>query len=100
MDGCPCGACSGGLSRGYLRYLVKNKELTGALAADAAQPRLHRARLMAGLRGAIADGTLPAYAAAQRAGQGARRPARRRSPTNRVCAARRVVVPALLELQL
>jgi len=67
MDGCPCGACSGGLSRGYLRYLVKNKELTGARLLT-----LHNlayiARLMAGLRGAIADGTLPAYAAAQRSG--------------------------------
>ncbi len=67
MEGCPCGACSGGLSRGYLRYLVKNKELTGARLLT-----LHNlayiARLMAGLRGAIADGTLPAYAAAQRAG--------------------------------
>ena len=67
MDGCPCGACSGGLSRGYLRYLVKNKELTGARLLT-----LHNlayiARLMAGLRGAIADGTLAQYTAAQRAG--------------------------------
>ena len=28
-DGCPCPACSAGLSRGYLRYLAKNRELTG-----------------------------------------------------------------------
>jgi len=67
MDGCPCGACSGGLSRGYLRYLVKNKELTGARLLT-----LHNlayiARLMAGLRGAIGDGTLAQYTAAQRAG--------------------------------
>jgi queuine tRNA-ribosyltransferase len=67
MEGCPCGACSGGLSRGYLRYLVKNKELTGARLLT-----LHNlayiARLMAGLRGAIAGGTLTEYAAAQRAG--------------------------------
>ena len=67
MDGCPCGACSGGLSRGYLRYLVKNQELTGARLLT-----LHNlayiARLMAGLRGAIADGTLAQYTAAQRAG--------------------------------
>jgi len=67
MDGCPCGACSGGLSRGYLRYLVKNKELTGARLLT-----LHNlayiARLMAGLRGAIADGTLASHAAALRAG--------------------------------
>ena len=67
MDGCPCDACSGGLSRGYLRYLVKNRELTGARLLT-----LHNlayiARLMAGLRGAIADGTLAQYTAAQRAG--------------------------------
>jgi queuine tRNA-ribosyltransferase len=67
MEGCPCPACSHGHSRGYLRYLVKNKELTGARLLT-----LHNlayvARLMAGLRGAIADGTLSDYAAAQRAG--------------------------------
>ncbi|MDP2711309.1 MAG: tRNA guanosine(34) transglycosylase Tgt [Solirubrobacteraceae bacterium] len=67
MDGCPCPACGGGHSRGYLRYLVKNRELTGARLLT-----LHNlayvARLMAGLRAAIAGGTLAAYAAAQRAG--------------------------------
>jgi queuine tRNA-ribosyltransferase len=67
MDGCPCPACSGGHSRGYLRYLVKNKELTGARLLT-----LHNlayiARLMAGLRGAIADGRLSEHAAALRGG--------------------------------
>jgi len=67
MEGCPCPACSNGHSRGYLRYLVKNKELTGARLLT-----LHNlayvARLMAGLRGAIADGTLSDRAAALRAG--------------------------------
>jgi queuine tRNA-ribosyltransferase len=67
MEDCPCPACGNGHSRGYLRYLVKNKELTGARLLT-----LHNlayvARLMAGLRGAIADGTLTTYAAAQRAG--------------------------------
>jgi queuine tRNA-ribosyltransferase len=67
MEGCPCAACSGGLSRGYLRYLAKNKELTGARLLT-----LHNlayiARLMAGLRDAIAGGTLAEYAAKQRAG--------------------------------
>ena len=67
MEGCPCPACGDGHSRGYLRYLVKNKELTGARLLT-----LHNlayvARLMAGLRDAIAQGTLAAYAAAQRAG--------------------------------
>jgi queuine tRNA-ribosyltransferase len=67
MEGCPCPACSGGHSRGYLRYLVKNKELTGARLLT-----LHNlayvARLMAGLRAAIAAGTLAEHAAALRAG--------------------------------
>jgi len=67
MEGCPCPACGNGHSRGYLRYLVKNKELTGARLLT-----LHNlayvARLMDGLRNAIAGGTLGAYAAAQRAG--------------------------------
>ena len=67
MEGCPCPACGGGHSRGYLRYLVKNKELTGARLLT-----LHNlayvARLMAGLRAAIAAGTLTAHAAALRAG--------------------------------
>ncbi len=67
MDGCPCPACGGGHSRGYLRYLVKNKELTGARLLT-----LHNlayiARLMEGLRGAIAGGTLREHAAALRAG--------------------------------
>jgi queuine tRNA-ribosyltransferase len=67
MDGCPCPACAGGHSRGYLRYLLKNKELTGVRLLT-----LHNlayvARLMAGLRGAITDGTLAAHAAALRGG--------------------------------
>ena len=67
MEGCPCPACSNGHSRGYLRYLVKNRELTGARLLT-----LHNlayiARLMAGLRAAIAEGTLAAHAAALRAG--------------------------------
>ncbi|HEV2775041.1 MAG TPA: hypothetical protein VGV90_05580 [Solirubrobacteraceae bacterium] len=50
-----------------MRYLVKNKELTGARLL-----RLHNlayvARLMAGLRDAIVDGTLNAGAAALCAG--------------------------------
>ena len=67
MAGCPCPACSGGHSRGYLRYLAKNKELTGARLLT-----LHNlayvARLMERLRGAIAAGTLAEHAAALRAG--------------------------------
>ncbi len=67
MEGCPCPACSAGHSRGYLRYLLRNRELTGARLLT-----LHNlayiARLMAGLRAALADGNLPAHAAALRAG--------------------------------
>jgi queuine tRNA-ribosyltransferase len=67
MDGCPCPACAGGHSRGYLRYLLKNRELTAVRLLT-----LHNlafiARLMADLRGAIAAGTLAQRAAALRAG--------------------------------
>jgi queuine tRNA-ribosyltransferase len=67
MEGCPCPACSAGHSRGYLRYLMKNRELTGVRLLT-----LHNlaylARLMAGLRAAIAEGRLSAHAAALRAG--------------------------------
>ena len=67
MDGCPCPACGAGHSRGYLRYLLRNRELTGVRLLT-----LHNLayleRLMRGLRTAIADGTLAAHAAALRGG--------------------------------
>jgi queuine tRNA-ribosyltransferase len=67
MEGCPCPACALGLSRAYLRYLSKARELTGMRLLT-----LHNlafvARLMARLRGAIQAGTLSADAAALRAG--------------------------------
>jgi queuine tRNA-ribosyltransferase len=67
MDGCPCPACAAGHPRGYLRYLMKNRELTGVRLLT-----LHNlayvARLMADLRAAIAAGTLAQRAAALRAG--------------------------------
>ena len=67
MDRCPCPACSAGHSRGYLRYLLRNRELTGVRLLT-----LHNlaylARLMAGLREAIAAGTLAAHAQALRDG--------------------------------
>jgi len=66
-DGCPCPACAGGHSRGYLRYLAKNREPTGQRLLT-----LHNlaflARLMRDLREAVAAGTLAATAAALRAG--------------------------------
>ncbi len=67
LDGCPCPACSRGLSRAYLSYLVRAGELTGMRLLT-----LHNlaflARLMADLRGAILAGRLPEVAAALRAG--------------------------------
>ena len=57
QDGCPCPACSGGLSRAYLSYLVRAKELTGMRLLT-----LHNLTFMAGLmrelREAILAGTL------------------------------------------
>ncbi len=67
LDGCPCPACARGLSRAYLSYLVRARELTGMRLLT-----LHNlafiAQLMADLRGAILHGRLPEVAAALRAG--------------------------------
>jgi queuine tRNA-ribosyltransferase len=67
MDGCPCPACALGLTRGYLRYLTRARELTGMRLLT-----LHNlafvARLMARLRDAIGAGRLAEEAAALRAG--------------------------------
>jgi queuine tRNA-ribosyltransferase len=67
MDGCPCPCCAAGFTRGYLRYLLKAKELTGLRLVT-----LHNLaflqRLMTDLREAILDGTLPQTAAALRSG--------------------------------
>src|SRR4051794_32077608 len=67
MEDCPCPACAAGFSRGYLRYLMKTRELTGMRLIT-----LHNlaflSRLMADLRAAIPAGTLPEVAAALRDG--------------------------------
>jgi queuine tRNA-ribosyltransferase len=67
LPGCPCPACSTGLSRAYLHYLARNRDLTGARLLT-----LHNltflARLMADLREAVVAGTLAATAAGLRAG--------------------------------
>ena len=67
LEGCPCPACSLGLTRGYLRYLANARELTGQRLLT-----LHNlaflARLMQDLREAVIAGTLPQVAAALRAG--------------------------------
>ena len=68
LDGCPCPACALGYTRGYLRYLVHARELTGQRLLT-----LHNlaylARLMARLRDAVLAGTLADTAAALRAGE-------------------------------
>jgi queuine tRNA-ribosyltransferase len=67
LEDCPCPACTRGLSRAYLSYLVRAGELTGMRLLT-----LHNlafvARLMGDLRGAILAGRLGEVAAALRAG--------------------------------
>jgi queuine tRNA-ribosyltransferase len=67
VDGCACPACSRGFSRAYLHYLLRAGELTAIRLVT-----LHNlsfvGRLMADLRNAVAEGTLPEVAAALRAG--------------------------------
>ena len=67
MDGCPCPACALGLTRGYLRYLARARELTGMRLFT-----LHNLafveRVMRRLRDAIAEGTLAQTAKALREG--------------------------------
>jgi len=67
MEGCPCPACAAGLTRGYLCYLARARELTVMRLLT-----LHNLafveRVMRRLRDAITDGRLPEAAAALRAG--------------------------------
>jgi queuine tRNA-ribosyltransferase len=67
MEGCECPSCEAGFTRGYLRYLLKQRELT-AVRLLTVHNLAYLARLMADLRGAIAAGTLAERAAALRAG--------------------------------
>jgi queuine tRNA-ribosyltransferase len=67
FDGCPCPTCAAGNTRGYLRYLVKNRELTG-LRLVVVHNLAFVQRLMARLRHAVLDGTLASEAAALRDG--------------------------------
>jgi queuine tRNA-ribosyltransferase len=67
QEDCPCPACSRGLSRAYLSYLVRAKELTGMRLLT--QHNLtFMARLMRELREAILQGTLAEVAAKLRSG--------------------------------
>jgi queuine tRNA-ribosyltransferase len=67
MARCPCPACAAGFSRGYLNYLLRARELTGARLVT-----LHNlsfiARLMADLRTGIETRRLPEVARALRNG--------------------------------
>ncbi|HEV3093224.1 MAG TPA: tRNA guanosine(34) transglycosylase Tgt [Solirubrobacteraceae bacterium] len=62
MDGCACHACSRGLSRAYLAYLARSRELTGVRLLTE-HNLAFIARLMGDLRQAILDGQLSAVAA-------------------------------------
>jgi queuine tRNA-ribosyltransferase len=68
IEGCPCPACAGGLSRAYLHHLARSGEQTGGHLLT-----LHNltfvAALMGRLRAAIIDGRLAQEAAALRAGR-------------------------------
>ena len=68
MDGCPCPTCAIGWTRGYVRYMARNRELTVMRALT-----LHNLafvqRVVARLRTAILDGTLAGTAAALLAGE-------------------------------
>jgi queuine tRNA-ribosyltransferase len=66
-EGCPCPTCEEGFTRGYLRYLVKNRELSG-LRLVVVHNLAFVARVMARLRQAIVDGRLADEAAAIRGG--------------------------------
>ncbi len=67
MEGCPCPSCEAGYTRGYLRYLLRQHELT-AMRLLTVHNLAYLARLMADLRGAIAAGTLSERAAELRGG--------------------------------
>jgi queuine tRNA-ribosyltransferase len=67
LDGCPCPACAGGYSRGYLHYLLRAGELT-ALRLVTMHNLSYIARLMADIRASIEAGRFPEVAANVRAG--------------------------------
>jgi queuine tRNA-ribosyltransferase len=68
QPGCPCPACSTGLSRAYLSYLVHAKELA-AVRLLSAHNLAFIARLMADMRAGILQDRLPEVVAAWRAGR-------------------------------
>ncbi|MCX6388808.1 MAG: tRNA guanosine(34) transglycosylase Tgt [Solirubrobacterales bacterium] len=67
VDGCGCPACADGYSRAYIHHLLRAKEHT-AMRLLTLHNLFFIARLMDVLRDAVANDTLPAAAAALRAG--------------------------------
>jgi queuine tRNA-ribosyltransferase len=67
LEGCACSACSAGLSRAYLSYLARARELTG-MRLLTEHNLAFVASLMSQLRQAILDGRLAEVAARLRAG--------------------------------
>jgi queuine tRNA-ribosyltransferase len=67
LDDCPCPTCEAGNTRGYLRYLLKNRELTG-MRMMVVHNLAYVQRTMVRLRQAIMDGRLAEEAAALRGG--------------------------------
>lgn len=67
IEGCPCPACSSGLSRAYLSYLVRSREITGMRLVTAHNLAFVLA-LMRSLREAVLAGRLTEIAAELRAG--------------------------------
>jgi len=70
QDGCPCPACSRGLSRAYLSYLVRAKELTGVRLLSAHNLAFLRS-LMSAMRTGIIEGRLQEALAEWRTGKAA-----------------------------
>jgi queuine tRNA-ribosyltransferase len=68
LDECPCPACAGGFTRGYLHYLLRAGELT-ALRLVTLHNLSYVARLMEDLRNAIDQRRLAEVAGALRAGE-------------------------------
>jgi queuine tRNA-ribosyltransferase len=59
---CGCPSCRGGVSRAYLHHLVKSHEMLGAMLMTEHNIWFYQ-QLMSGLRAAIAEGRLAAFAA-------------------------------------
>ena len=59
-EGCTCYACRSGFSRSYLRHLDRCGEILSSQLATIHNLH-HYQQLMAGLRAAIAEGTLEAF---------------------------------------